>query len=243
MGLRPRKTRISMVVRFKHIEKWTIITLKTQKEGFDSPTENMKLFSNKSTEIFSSICYMIFLFFFISCKEDKSETETKYVDQETKDFVAFKPGSWWVYQNSQTNEIDTWKLISRNESIANADEANIFNTEKIHLTIYTILNDTFQYTMENFGANFRTSKYFGLVQPAYFENGTDKIGSCDNNYIKIIKRDSFNGQCIRREFGLYPEPCTTKFPIYTKWERFKGLIKFAYKNGDTFNIINHKVEQ
>ena len=27
-----------MVVGFKHIEKWTIMILKTQKEGFDSPT-------------------------------------------------------------------------------------------------------------------------------------------------------------------------------------------------------------
>ncbi len=201
----------------------------------------MEKFSNKLSLIFPYILFISFLGLFVKCSKDEHNTE--FINQETKDFIVFKPGSWWVYRKNITNEIDTWKLISRSENIIPADETNNYNTEKITMTIYTNLNDSFQYSIENFGADFKTGKYFGLFQAAYFENGKDKIGSCDNNYIRIIKRDSLNGQCIRREFDLYPVPCTTHFPVYTKWERNLGLTKMAYFNGDTFTLIEQNILQ
>jgi hypothetical protein len=201
----------------------------------------MKIFPNKVAIPFFSICYMPLLLFLSTCKKDKPET--RYVDQETKDFAVFKPGSWWLYQNKKTNERDTWKLVSKKESIAMADETTPYNFEQISLIIQTKLNDSFEYLIEERSVMFITNKYFGLFQPAYFENGSNQIGSCDNNYIKVIRRDSFKNQCINREFGLYPGPCTTKFPIYTKWERNKGLTKLAYYNGDTLTLVGQKIEQ
>ena len=178
---------------------------------------------------------------FQGCK-DKSHPPTIYITPETKDFCSFKPGTWWVYRNTQSNALDTWKVYKYEESVALGGRHRAENYEFNNLYISTNLHDTFELYIENGSLDFFTRDFFGILQPAYFENGTDKGGGCDNNYIKLMRRDTIGG-IVHKEFQLFPSPCTNYFPNHTRWKRYTGLIEFSHLKGVTFKIVSSKIIQ
>lgn len=64
---------------------------------------------------------------------------------EAKDYLLFKPGTWWVYKNSNTNELDTMVLFSSgfdtihvvNRLPPSQPYKNIFSYEYITYKIYS----------------------------------------------------------------------------------------------------------
>lgn len=198
---------------------------------------------------YSSKIKIIYLGFVIattqySCTEDYSNRETIYINQETKDFIYFKPGTWWLYKNLKTNINDTWKISNRINKIIPPGKTNPYNIENIILSVNTAVYDTFNFDVENNEIIFITKKFNGLNQICYYNNNNiNKYGACDNNYIRLLSSDSLDGKCIRLEFDIYPFPCTNFFPKYFVWERHKGLVKMSYPNGDTLVLIEENIIQ
>lgn len=178
-----------------------------------------------------------------SCTEDYSNRETVYIDQDTKDFTVFKPGTWWLYKNLKNNVNDTWKMFFTENYIILPGKTVPNNVERIVLKVSTISRDTFKILITVNNADFATSKFNGSNQICYFNSHLNISSSCDNNYIRLISSDTLNGKSIRKEFDYSPTPCTNIFPNYFVWERHKGLTKMAYPNGDTLVLIDQNIIQ
>jgi hypothetical protein len=194
----------------------------------------------KKTLLFSFIT----LFFTQSC-DKKTEPPTAYIAQETKDFCVFQKGTWWEYENTRTNLLDTWKVVevlNRFEVIENTKGKVTYWAEDIKLNLTSIYRDTFSFSMGG-GVYFSTNKHLGLNQLSYYENGLDSMSICDNLKIKTITRDSIDGKCVLRAFKYITYPCTPFFPYYTKWERHKGITEMAYYNGDTLRLKSSNIIQ
>jgi hypothetical protein len=196
----------------------------------------------KKTLLFSFIT----LLFTQSC-DKKTEPRTAFIAQETKDFCVFQKGTWWEYENTRTNLLDTWKVVEvlnrfAQQTDGSKNEKVVYLFEDIRIKITSIYRDTFSFDVGG-GVRFRTNKYFGLHQLSYYENGLDSMSICDNLKIKTITRDSIDGKCILRAFKYITYPCTTFFPYHTKWERHKGITEMAYYNGDTFRLKSSNILQ
>jgi hypothetical protein len=73
---------------------------------------------------------VLILISFYGCRKDheKSPKESEYLGLlsmgQAKDYLLFKQGTWWVYKNSITNEIDTMVLTSSSLEILEVRNLN-----------------------------------------------------------------------------------------------------------------------
>ncbi|MES2618432.1 MAG: hypothetical protein V4613_11165 [Bacteroidota bacterium] len=86
----------------------------------------------------STYCKQLFFFIVllmaISCKEkDPQPEDLGFISLgEAKDYLLFKPGTWWVYKNSVTNELDTTLLESCGVDTAYAkSKKRVFTYERV----------------------------------------------------------------------------------------------------------------
>ncbi len=196
------------------------------------------------TNIFKLLTPIFILFLYgSSCKKDKEPT-IGYIAQETKDFCVFKTGTWWEYQNVNTMQIDTWKVVKTEINITELPEklGNV-SFEQADITIYTQYFDTFDYRVYGHSMDFSSSKYFGINQGSYFDYGGSFKNICDNNNLKLISDDSLNGIYIKRSFKLTPSYCTDKFPNQSSWQRNIGITEMKYPNGDTLILKSYHIKQ
>ncbi len=75
-----------------------------------------------------------FLMLCIGCtKENTSPPKPEYIGliglEEAKDYLYFKSGSFWVYKNSHSNELDTIVLTNSNISISEFRNTNTINPD------------------------------------------------------------------------------------------------------------------
>lgn len=192
---------------------------------------------SKKNFLFVSILILLGL----SCK--KSSSRTIEIEKETRDWVVFQPGTWWVYKNINNNFIDTWKVVGMSEGLVLADEFSISNYKYINVNIQSKYKDTFYLYIENEYCYLSTNKYFGLDQMCFHNGINPEISSCDNNKLRLIKSDTTNGVCTSKVFDTYPYSCTSFFPAFFEWQRNVGLRKMVYNIGDTLELINQKIIQ
>ena len=180
-----------------------------------------------------------------SCIKDKSKDPITYISQETKDFCIFKSGTWWEYVNTNTNQIDTWKIV--NSTITSYINKKHSNTEFefISLKFTTILHDTFTFNIHNASMGlFFTPKYGGIQSIIYYDEYLIKNDAvCDNNSFKLYKKDSVNNLCIKKKFKMLPFPCNGLFPSKVEWERKIGITNMTYPNGDSLVLKSYYIIQ
>jgi hypothetical protein len=62
---------------------------------------------------------------FHSCKPEEKPHPNIYKGPyhlgEVKDYLYFKPGSYWIYKNNVTNQIDTWTMLSIDTAVKQTD--------------------------------------------------------------------------------------------------------------------------
>lgn len=191
--------------------------------------------------------YHIFLITLLlsNCKEDFSNRTTDYVDQETKDFVLYQPGTWWEYLNTSTNEIDTWKVIAIQYDITRANEFNPNNVEEYLVRIKSTKFNDFDFYISMSAMILVSKKTLGLSQDAFFNPalGVKKNQTCDNNYLDLKSSDTLNSKFIKCSFEVNPSPCTDFFPKYYEWKRHIGLEKMICLNGDTLILSSSFIKQ
>ena len=77
------------------------------------------------------------------CRRDDDQPmqhHTLLLPQEVKDYLLFKPGTYWVYQNNKTQELDSVYVVSVDTAIYNTidEENNIsLDYEYFHLRTYS----------------------------------------------------------------------------------------------------------
>ena len=71
--------------------------------------------------------------FLTNCGPD--ERTTLFIDQKTKDYVVFRTGSWWAYQEQASNAIDTVSVIGYESAIEFWEDFASENFEQTRLIV------------------------------------------------------------------------------------------------------------
>lgn len=176
-----------------------------------------------------------------SCR--KKEVDVWRVSQDIKDFTVFKPGTWWLYKNLKTNLEDTWKVLELNQGISGIrEEPSKFEFIETKISSYTL--GKFDLVIKPYGAELSGQSLFDYVDVCFFENSS-KVGNniCNDHTVRLIHTDSLAGICVTKEFDLYPNTCSGKYPKFYKWKRNIGLVEMAFENSDTLVLQAYNILQ
>lgn len=192
---------------------------------------------NKGNRKLQILILGLLILTFNNCKD---KIEVRRVGQETKDFCVYNAGSWWVYQNSRTNEIDTWRILSsdRKEIIQKKNEVSY---ELFIMFLKTDIATHFELNVEpNYSIIF-IGNPINQLQPVYFEGSKEDYIGCGNNLLHLIRTDSLDGICVVKEFKYNNIPCVGILPIQYTWKRKFGIQQMIYANNDTLKLIDFKI--
>ena len=121
-------------------------------------------------------CISIIVFYTSSCKPERGPKEARhygpYYFREYSNYVYFKPGTYWIYENNRTGELDTCTLVSMKR-----DTVTFF---------YESSQYKLWYTIERIDYNINTRHRLGNVS-------YQTLGSCIDcphvDSIRVIKRN------------------------------------------------------
>ncbi|MDG1045417.1 MAG: hypothetical protein P8P81_02300 [Bacteroidia bacterium] len=85
--------------------------------------------SIKQHHLLFVLMLLLLSIFLTNCGPD--ERTTLYIDQKTKDYVVFHPGSWWAYQEHSSSAVDTVSVIGYQSAIEFWED---FASENFELT-------------------------------------------------------------------------------------------------------------
>jgi hypothetical protein len=202
--------------------------------------------------------FIIFLTFLLqNCGPKEDTRPTIYMDQTSIDYCVFDAGSWWVYEEVITGELDTIKVTYVNRYLLDDDEKYSVKRDgygsKYTSTKYKKLSSRCGVSISKL-EDINSIEYFGefpyLYDDLCFTNSIDssykidyysgqKIQFWDSlNQIKIGKHEFKDIRIFENSIGLYSSYQKT---IY--WARHVGKIKIKRADGTTWNLIDFKVSQ
>ena len=94
--------------------------------------------------IFKILFFGASVFLFCACPPARQTYEKFYVEQEVKDYCLFNEGSYWIYEDSVTNIIDSVVLIN-----VKHDFEEISDFDEIHIKDYEYYSLKFQWYKED----------------------------------------------------------------------------------------------
>jgi len=167
-----------------------------------------------ATLMIYSIIIAFFICSAISCKKEKP---TYYIPQEIKDYVMFPEGSYWIYEDSITGNIDSIFLLESNTLIFNPDNSS-FKYEKLRQSFFS---------SQMFDIQLKGESYLSVPDGKFYEyQGPGKFVL----YGHGITFDSLN---IMNQFyyNVYmPKSENHWIDAEFYWVKHVGLIKKKYDN-------------
>jgi len=175
---------------------------------------------------------VICCFFLGCCKEKDKPLEQHLIPAEMKAYWDFKPGSWWIYQDSATGAIDTVKVLENINGIDTGyeiySETNViyeylviktYNTGDGYYNNYTI-NTLAQFVDEPYGNFVTRTKY----------NTTNSLGT-----IRCFLYPLIVGYETSVGYGFIADTCIIRYKV-------DNFINFTciYRIDNTFNIIENE---
>jgi hypothetical protein len=185
---------------------------------------------------------------FNSCKPEEKPHPNIYKGPyylgEVKDYLYFKPGSYWIYKNNVTNQIDTWTMLSIDTAVKQTDldlpDAHYYCTytdlrfyywstllkNKIGHSLYPPVAHNFGYAIERnyIYQNFpSTYNYFNI--PFLPSQDTTQVYSSTANYFRTL----YNLRC-----GPYTFDSAVQLRVYDDiWPR-SSVVKNSLVLADHF---------
>ena len=89
--------------------------------------------SIKQHHLLFVLMLLLLSIFLTNCGPD--ERTTLYIDQKTKDYVVFHPGSWWAYQERSSSAVDTVSVYNAKDEIVSIEELSAENFELTRLSL------------------------------------------------------------------------------------------------------------
>ncbi|MCX6351158.1 MAG: hypothetical protein NTX03_04765 [Bacteroidetes bacterium] len=185
----------------------------------------------------------------------KKETPTYYIDKTFAKYVDFPVGSWWVYKDTISGQIDSVKMILNSKSIAKASHP--FENYEILATQYIIFNNFNRDTiLSNSHANrFNPTAFFynesilkyaimdftRLYYPFTIGNGSGIQGG--PTITKIDSSLSIGGTNYRNVVTfVYDASFKGNSLESIKYAEGVGVIYRKFFNGKTSILINYKIK-
>ncbi len=201
------------------------------------------------------ISVFLTLLLFSGCDSWKTDLKAD-IDQESKDYCLFAPGSYWVYQDSATLEIDSTVIvdISYKESTF-AKPTRPFLFEEYIMNIQYFFKNAIKYN----GEHILTSKYCdgykveaGTNEPIFLlsTEGIDehyiKVASSFFKYSKNSCSDNFLyfenyqiGENVFSKVKVFTYSFSDNpYQIKTYWAKHVGIIRTEYIGEDFYAVRN-----
>ena len=203
---------------------------------------------NKRFKIFSVLVILLSSIFFSNCGPEPIEpikkTNLGFLPLgEVKDYVFFKPGTWWVYKNTRTGVLDTQVVTFSLLDTLEQDGAKWHFTNELFDVESKSLTTGYRYAfyMRSLSAEVidlkwgcvpvleRSNPYEGELTPFYypFDLWKDKDGYCikvkDTMMINNIEYKDVAIFYIKRD-NIEPHPLEGNAAKYY-WARNYGLIR------------------
>lgn len=204
-----------------------------------------------------------------TCKEEESyKVYGPYTLGEGKDYLNFKPGSWWVYHHNWNGPYDTLMLKGISIRSRTFEGKNKITKEMVNMLIYSTTTK-YEYEYYSSGANPNAiPKYLENVNFITLIHGKSKSGDYNGETISFFypfdsnKRSSMgvgettyigmdstlilNGIEFKdvRKFQQTQDPCWDGYTVIYYWAKNIGLIKKEKpKTGECWELINYHVEK
>lgn len=176
----------------------------------------------------------------------KPKYDEVFIGQESRDFYIFKEGSYWIYQDSITNNTDSVILLQPSLGFLKVKGGQII--EIYESTYCHCLSDTsifLSYHLDPWGCYFPAVFFNAGVHD--FEKihistyGTSYLHSCNigenifNNVKVIWQKDGFSNDFL------------SDYSIQSYWVKNIGLIRYEIYNPDneilnTYNLVKYNVK-
>ena len=104
-------------------------------KAIDSIMKQINIHRNslKKHHLLFALTLLLLSMFLTNCGPD--ERTTLFIDQKTKDYVVFRTGSWWAYQEQASNAIDTVSVIGYESAIEFWEDFASENFEQTRLSL------------------------------------------------------------------------------------------------------------
>ena len=140
-------------------------------KAIDSIMKQINIHRNslKKHHLLFALTLLLLSMFLTNCGPD--ERTTLFIDQKTKDYVVFRTGSWWAYQEQASNAMDTVSVYSSKNEIISIEELSAEDFESIGIDIHwSSIGPTKNRTTSNgFGINadYNANQNKGVVEEQY----------------------------------------------------------------------------
>lgn len=99
----------------------------------------------------SAICLTIIISLFFSCKK---KDDTRRIDPELLKLFSFEKGTYWIYEDTATGSLDTFRVIDRSTSITTTEPPFApASTERHTVSITCKTNALYSYNIQIEGKN------------------------------------------------------------------------------------------
>ena len=195
------------------------------------------------------IIYIIFILIFCIASDCKKQPEDKpiyYLDQEIKDYTMFPVGSYCVYEDSLSNNIDTLKIINQETKIIDMSyESSKWQDFELHYTS-SYFNDTIAGggsagSLESQGSCFYGEegwvRFFSQKEPGYlWSNSLLYKSYYDSLNIRNKWYDSVKVFKLSYSYSDAPH-----YIIYHYYAKDIGLIKKEIPDSIVWELKNYHV--
>lgn len=208
-------------------------------------------FGNNKYLSFKLTITLLLIILTFSCKRNIYYT----VHDDTKEFCVFKNNSYWVYQDSATQTVDTVVLTHGEKTYENISEQNYYEYYKFqfqHKLIDTIITVNAEIKTYNNNSTIENLYSGNLL---YFANSNIEIYKSNlfsmnyfNNQMRFFSGDFYNDIYVNNK--QYKEILinkTTGIALEKKeviiyWVAKIGIIRYEI-NDKIFNLINYNIKQ
>ena len=196
--------------------------------------------------ILSALC------FFVTCVKKETVYPTYYFGQEFRDYVIYKPGSYWIYQELATGEIDSIYLYKQSFYINKSTQKIDYNYEGISESKISSLHDTLTYSGNVLGKNpcgeYKAITVNGFVNSNvnYFEGEIGYSALTASYTFYTEKKDSIEFNKLKFfEVKIFENAMQifSNQPFKTYYSKHVGLVRTELFNGQVWNLIRYKVSQ
>jgi hypothetical protein len=178
------------------------------------------------------ICYNL------SCKKDP---KVYYIPQDMKDYVMFSSGSYWVYQDSLTGNIDSVYLIYSKCEVNNGRPEDNADYETILQRFYTSKTNEESVASGTYkGTDPAILEYFSLHGKFIYKLDL-QTGDCFSNIKFVGAKDS-----LMVDGNIYIDVLSfqDEYDQLFYWSKHIGVIKKAKMNqqdSQTWNLIRYYI--
>jgi hypothetical protein len=221
----------------------------------------------KSFKFISFLSVLVLSVFFLeTCKpdDDVNKTYGPYTLGEARDYIDFKPGSWWVYQNSKSGLYDTLVLKSISIRSQTFTGKNTVIKDMVAMLIYSTTTK-YEYKYYSSGANPDAKpEYLKNVNFISLWHGKSKSGDYNGETVSFFypfdknhtaNISMFESSLIHKDttivlpkytidsvvvFKCKDDACWDSYDTKYYWGKNIGLVKKErINNSESWDLVNY----